>query len=260
MIFMAATMCALCSFVASAALPQGPLASSDSSASVEVAHLKNSQLAHEVLFGQLGLDTVDVGVLVEAERAELMAALRDSGLQLGDRVKIRLWMDQKMPSKEASPSAEPATERRAQVETAVSASPSISDDAPEHGCGGAPDLPSPAASACRAGRRVQEKEEASTAKGGGLSAETVAIMVTVLLGLASYGAACPHVHTFLYIKAATRDRPAPGLAERSNRPQPCKPSWRATPPTRRWRTTASSWRGSGSGTRRGCCWRACGRR
>jgi hypothetical protein len=41
-------------------------------------------------------------------------------------------------------------------------------------------------------RRVQEKEEASTARGGGLSAETVAIMVTVLLGLASYGAACPH--------------------------------------------------------------------
>ena len=35
------------------------------------------------------------------------------------------------------------------------------------------------------------QEEASTAKGGGLSAETVAIMVTVLLGLASYGAACP---------------------------------------------------------------------
>jgi hypothetical protein len=47
---------------------------------------------------------------------------------------------------------------------------------------------------------VQEKEEASTAKGGGLSAETVAIMVTVLLGLASYGAACPHVHTFWCIK------------------------------------------------------------
>ncbi len=39
---------------------------------------------------------------------------------------------------------------------------------------------------------MQEKEEASTAKGGGLSIETVAIMVTVLLGLASYGAACPH--------------------------------------------------------------------
>jgi 4-hydroxy-3-polyprenylbenzoate decarboxylase len=56
------------------------------------------------------------------------------------------------------------------------------------------------------------------------------------------------------------ESPAPGLAERSNRRQPCKPSWRATPPTRRWRTTASSWRGSGSGTRRGCCWRACGRR
>lgn len=204
MLFMAATMCAMCSFIAcSDALPQGPLASSDSSASVEVAHLKNSQLAHEVLFGQLGLDTSDVGVLVEAERAELMAALRDSGLQLGDRVKIRLWMDRKVPPKEAGPSAEPATQRRgAQVETIrmASASPSISDDASEHGCGGAPDLPSPAASACRAGRRVQEKEEASTAKGGGLSIETVAIMVTVLLGLASYGAACPHVHTFLYIK------------------------------------------------------------
>ena len=194
MVFMAATMCALCSFVASAALLQGPLASSNSSASVEVAHLKNPQLAHEVLFGQLGLDTSDVGVLVEAERAELMAALRDSGLQLGDRVKIRLWMDRKVPSKEAVPSAEPAAERRAQVETTMSVSPSISDDASEHGCGGAPDLPSPAAaSACgRAGRRVQEKEEASTAKGGGLSIETVAIMVTVLLGLASYGAACPH--------------------------------------------------------------------
>ena len=201
MLFMAATMCALCSFVASAALPQGPLASSDSSASVEVAHLKNSQLAHEVLFGQLGLDTSDVGVLVEAERAELMAALRDSGLQLGDRVKIRLWMDRKMPSKEAVPSAEPAAERRAQVETTMSVSPSISDDASEHGCGGAPNLMHPAASACgRAGRRVQEKEEASTAKGGGLSAETVAIMVTVLLGLASYGAACLPVHTFWCIK------------------------------------------------------------
>ena len=211
MLFMAATMCALCSFVASAALPQGPLASSNSSASVEVAHLKNPQLAHEVLFGQLGLDTSDVGVLVEAERAELMAALRDSGLQLGDRVKIRLWMDRKMPSKEArGSSAEPAAERRAQVETTASVSLSISDDASEHGCGGAPNLMHPAASACRAGRRVQEKEEASTAKGGGLSIETVAIMVTVLLGLASYGAACLPVHTFWYIKAATRDRPAPG--------------------------------------------------
>ena len=146
------------------------------------------------MFGQLGLDTADVGVLVEAERAELMTALRDSGLQLGDRVKIRLWMDRKMPSKEAGPSAEPAAERRAQVETTASVSPSISDDASEHGCGSArcaPDLPSPAASGRRAGRRVQEKEEASTAKGGGLSVETVAIMVTVLLGLASYGAACP---------------------------------------------------------------------
>ena len=201
MLFMAATMCALCSFVASAALPQGPLlASSNPFASVEVAHLKNSQLAHEVLFGQLGLDTADVGVLVEAERAELMTALRDSGLQLGDRVKIRLWMDRKMPPKEAGPSAEPAAERGAQVKTMASVSPSISDDASEHGCGGAPDLPTPAASACRAGRRVQEKEEASTAKGGGLSAETVAIMVTVLLGLASYGAVCLHVHTFWYIK------------------------------------------------------------
>ena len=203
MLFMAATMCALCSFVASAALPQGPLASSNSSASVEVAHLKNPQLAHEVLFGQLGLDTSDVGVLVEAERAELMAALRDSGLQLGDRVKIRLWMDRKMPSKEAGPSAEPAAVRRgAQVETIrmASVSPSISDDASEHGYGGAPNLMHPAASACRAGRRVQEKEEASTAKGGGLSIETVAIMVTVLLGLASYGAGCLPVHTFLYIK------------------------------------------------------------
>lgn len=191
MLFMAATMCALWSFVASAALPQGPLASSISSASVEVAHLKNSQLAHEVLFGQLGLDTSDVGVLVEAERAELMAALRDSGLQLGDRVKIRLWMDRKMPPKEVGPSAEPATQRRAQVETTAPVSPSISDDASEHGCGGTQDLMRPAASACRAGRRVQEKEEASTAKDGGLSTETVAIMVTVLLGLASYGAACP---------------------------------------------------------------------
>ena len=193
MIFMAATMCALCSCVASSALPQDtqePLASSNPFASVEAAHLKNPQLAHETLFGQLGLDTADVGVLVEAERAELMTALRDSGLQLGDRVKIRLWMDRKMPSKEAGPSAEPAAERRAQVETTASVSPSISDDASEHGCGGAPDFPSPAASACRVGRRVQEKE-ASTAKGGGLSAETVAIMVTVLLGLASYGAACP---------------------------------------------------------------------
>ena len=166
-----------------------------------VAHLKNSQLAHEVLFGQLGLDTSDVGVLVEAERAELMAALRDSGLQLGDRVKIRLWMDRKMPSKGVVPSAESAAERRAQVETTASASSSISDDASEHGCGGSQDLMHPAASACRVGRRrVQEKEEASTAKGGGLSAETVAIMVTVLLGLASYGAGCLPVHTFLYIK------------------------------------------------------------
>ena len=197
MLFMAATMCALCSFVASAALPQGPLASSDSSASVEVAHLKNSQLAHEVLFGQLGLDTSDVGVLVEAERAELMAALRDSGLQLGDRVKIRLWMDRKMPPKEAGPPAEPATERQAQVETMASASPSLSDDASEHGCGGAQDLPSPAASACRAGRRMQEKEKPSTAKGE-LSADTVAIMVTVLLGLASYGAAGPPTQQAIY--------------------------------------------------------------
>ena len=72
----------------------------------------------------------------------------------------------------------------------ASVSPSISDDALEHGCGGAQEPPRPAASACRVGRRVQEKE-ASTAKDGGLSAETVAIMVTVLLGLASYGATCP---------------------------------------------------------------------
>ena len=186
MLFMAATMCALCSCVVGCALPQEPLASSNPFASVEAAHLKNPQLAHETLFGQLGLDTADVGVLVEAERAELMTALRDSGLQLGDRVKIRLWMDRKMPSQEAGPSAEPAAERRAQVETTASVSPSISDDASEHGCGGAQDLSSPAAS----GRRVQEQEQASTAKGG-LSAETVAIMVTVLLGLASYGVACP---------------------------------------------------------------------
>jgi hypothetical protein len=192
MLFMAATMCGLCSCVASAALLQELLASSNSFASVDAVHLKNSQLAHEVLFVQLGLDTADVGVLVEAERAELMTALRDSGLQLGDRVKIRLWMDRKMPSKDAGLPAEPAAEWRAQVETTASASPSISDDAPKHNCGGAPDLRSPAASACCAGRRVQEKEEAGTAKGGGLSAETVAIMVTVLLGLASYGAACLH--------------------------------------------------------------------
>jgi hypothetical protein len=31
--------------------------------------LKNSQLAHEILFGQLGLDTTDLSVLVEGERA-----------------------------------------------------------------------------------------------------------------------------------------------------------------------------------------------
>ena len=191
MLYIAATVCALCSCVASSALPQEPLASSNPFASVEAAHLKNPQLAHETLFGQLGLDTADVGVLVEAERAELMTALRDSGLQLGDRVKIRLWMDQKMPPNDAGPSAEPAAERRAHVKTTASVSPSISDYTSGHGCGGAPGLPSPAASGCRAGRRVQEKEGASTAKGGGLSAETVAIMVTVLLGLASYGAACP---------------------------------------------------------------------
>jgi hypothetical protein len=185
MLFIAGTMCALCSCVASSALPHEALASSNSVSSVEAAHLKNPQLAHETLFGQLGLDTADVGLLVEAERAELMTVLRDSGLQLGDRVKIRLWMDRKMPPKDAG-SSEPAVERRAHVKTTASVPPSISDDTSEHGC--APDLPSPAASGCHAGRRVQEKEEASTAKGG-LSVDTVAIMVTVLLGLASYGAA-----------------------------------------------------------------------
>ena len=59
----------------------------------ETAHLKNSPLANEILFGQLGLDRADMRVLVEGERAELMTALKVSGLQLGDRVKIRMWMD-----------------------------------------------------------------------------------------------------------------------------------------------------------------------
>jgi hypothetical protein len=102
-----------------------------------------------------------VGVLVEAERTELVTALKDSGLQLGDRVKVRLWMDRKMSSKGAGPFPELAGEQRAQVETTASASPSISDDASRYGCGGAPDLPYPA--------------------GRGLSVETIAIMVTVLL-------------------------------------------------------------------------------
>ena len=82
--------------VCSSAVAMDPLSSLEpplGSFTFEASYLKNSQLAHEILFGQLGLDTADLGVLVEAERAELMTALTDSGLHLGDRVKLRLWMD-----------------------------------------------------------------------------------------------------------------------------------------------------------------------
>ena len=57
------------------------------------ARLKNPQLAKAVLLEQLGLDTADMAVLVESEHRELMTTLEESGVQLGDRVKIRLWMD-----------------------------------------------------------------------------------------------------------------------------------------------------------------------
>ena len=151
----------------------------------EASHLKNSQLAHEILFGQLALDTVDLGVLVGGERAELMAALTDSGLQLGDRVKLRLWMD-RQPSRETR--SPPRTEAP-MVEPVDTTGASQSDPDTSQGRGGTQDPAAPG-HAYRASRRTQEtKQEKGEAPANdkGLSAETIAIMVTVLLSLASYG-------------------------------------------------------------------------
>ena len=55
-------------------------------------HLKNRDLAGEVLFQTLGLDPGDLSFLNQQERTELRAALKDAGVQLGDLVKLRVWM------------------------------------------------------------------------------------------------------------------------------------------------------------------------
>jgi hypothetical protein len=57
--------------------------------------LKNVDLVKDVLFDELGLESVDLGPLDWGERGELRAALSDAGVQLGDRLKLRLWMDEK---------------------------------------------------------------------------------------------------------------------------------------------------------------------
>jgi hypothetical protein len=160
----------------------------------EASYLKNSQLAHEILFGQLGLDTADLGVLVEAERAELMTALTDSGLHLGDRVKLRLWMDRQSPRAEArsphqteTPMVEPASPWRSQVDATSGA---LQSDGALLGRGGTQDLTTPGQGYFRAARRAQGAQHemrGAPADAKGLSAETIAIMVTVLLSLASYG-------------------------------------------------------------------------
>jgi hypothetical protein len=157
----------------------------------EASHLKNSQLAHEILFGQLGLDTTDLGVLVQGERAELMATLADSGLQLGDRVKLRLWMDRQSPRETHSPwteapMVETASEWRLQVDPCMDASQS---DGATQGRGGTQDPAAPGQvyrTARRTQETTQERGKAPTDEKG-LSAESIAIMVTVLLSLASYG-------------------------------------------------------------------------
>ena len=154
--------------------------------------MQNSQLAHEILFGQLGLDTADLGVLVEGERAELMAALADSGLPLGDRVKLRLWMSRqsplgtpRSPPKEAPMDVESASMWRSQVDPAGA----LASKGASQGCGGT-QYPTAPGQVYRATRRTQETKQekgATSADGKGLSAETIAIMVTVLLSFASYG-------------------------------------------------------------------------
>jgi hypothetical protein len=189
-------MCALSHGLASSAaadpLPSLPPLGSFTSWS-EAAHLKNSQLAHEILFGLSGLDAADVGVLIEGERAELMAALTDSGLQLGDRVKIRLWMDRQSARETRSSRTEAPIAEAASVWRGAQADPSRSEGVSQ-GHGGTPDPAAPGLHLHRVARRAQETEQvveethAADGKGGGqLSAEAIAIMVTVLLSLASYG-------------------------------------------------------------------------
>jgi hypothetical protein len=184
--------------VSSSAVAMEPLPSLEpplESFTFEASHLKNSQLAHEILFGQLGLDTADLGALVEGERAELMTTLTDSGLQLGDRVKIRLWMDRQSPRAEArsphqteTPVVEPASAWRSQVDPTSGGLQS--DGAKMQGWGRTQDPTAPGQGYLRAARRAQEVQQErgeAPADGKGLSAETIAIVVTVLLSLASYG-------------------------------------------------------------------------
>jgi hypothetical protein len=162
---------------------------------LDAAHLKNSQLANEVLFGQLGLDAADVGVLVEGERAELMTTLTDSGLQLGDRVKIRLWMDRQSQRVEtrslrADRGTDAAGGTRPCSEQVDPVSASQSDGELQGRRDGTQDsatLGPEHSAARRAQETKQEKGEAPAGGKGGLSFETVAIMATVLLGLAGVG-------------------------------------------------------------------------
>jgi hypothetical protein len=68
--------------------------------------LKQPDLAHGTLFGQLGLDLLDLGSLDEAESIELKSALKDTGLSLGDRVKLRMWMSATSNRKSSSIASE----------------------------------------------------------------------------------------------------------------------------------------------------------
>jgi hypothetical protein len=114
-----------------------------------------------------------------------MAVLKGSGLQLGDRVKIRMWMDHKSLRVEV-PMSKPAPLLRASVEATIASRPLKSDHAISPSCCESQD-PAPGSAYRVQARRAQEKEHAAGDKGSGLLVETVAIMVTVLLGLASYG-------------------------------------------------------------------------
>jgi hypothetical protein len=86
--------------------------------------LKNPQLANAVLLEQLGLDTADMAVLVESEHRELMTTLEESGVQLGDRVKIRLWMDRKRQAL----MSKPYDPRRPTLQIESTAGPSSTSD------------------------------------------------------------------------------------------------------------------------------------
>jgi hypothetical protein len=121
------------------------------------------------MFSELGLGTADLSALVEGKRAELMTALTDSGLQLGDRVKLRLWMDRQSPRVEARsphqseapilhPMLEPASVWRSQVDLT---SGTLQPDGALQGRGGTQDPATPG-QLYGANRRAQETKEERT--------------------------------------------------------------------------------------------------